>query len=185
MGVVAVADRRTVDNGGPSQHFSGRGLHDRNATLWLSMTIRSSRHAVFFSGDTGLTTEYEAIRERLGPFNLVMLEVGGFHPSWVTSTLGRRKRSKRSPCWVEAPSCRCTGGRSRWRCTIGTSPQRYSWHWVKMGAELLMPCLGEPVEPVQARELVPWWRAADTDARKGPAQGPVLTFPDSVPWPLD
>jgi len=30
---------------------------------------------VFFSGDTGLTTEYQAIRERLGPFDLVMLEV--------------------------------------------------------------------------------------------------------------
>src|SRR5580704_12198037 len=61
----------------PSQHFSGRGLHDRNATLWSSMVIRSSRHAVFFSGDSGLTTEYSTISERPGPFDLVMLEVGG------------------------------------------------------------------------------------------------------------
>src|SRR5258708_7433774 len=66
----------------PSQHFSGRGLHDRNATLWSSMVIRSQRHAVFFSGDTGLTTEYQAIRERLGPFDLIMLEVGAYHPAW-------------------------------------------------------------------------------------------------------
>ena len=36
----------------PSQHFSGRGLKDRNATLWSSMIIRSPHHAVFFSGDT-------------------------------------------------------------------------------------------------------------------------------------
>lgn len=48
--------------------------------------IRSSgpsgpRHAVFFSGDTGLTTEYQTLRERLGPFDLVMLEVGKFHPA--------------------------------------------------------------------------------------------------------
>ena len=40
----------------PSQHFSGRGLKDRNATLWSSFAIRSGRHAAFFSGDTGLTT---------------------------------------------------------------------------------------------------------------------------------
>src|SRR3989440_3301335 len=66
----------------PSQHFSGRGLKDRNATLWSSLVVRSSRHAVFFSGDTGLTTEYGTIRERLGPFDLAMLEVGAFHPSW-------------------------------------------------------------------------------------------------------
>ena len=43
---------------------------------------------MFFSGDTGLTTEYEAIRERLGPFDLVMLEVGGLHPSWGDMHLG-------------------------------------------------------------------------------------------------
>ena len=36
--------------------------------------------SVFFSGDTGLTTEYATIRERLGPFDLAMLEVGAFHP---------------------------------------------------------------------------------------------------------
>jgi len=72
----------------PSQHFSGRALKDRNATLWSSLVIRTPRHAVFFSGDTGLTTEYATIRERLGPFDLVMLEVGAFHPSWGDIHLG-------------------------------------------------------------------------------------------------
>jgi L-ascorbate metabolism protein UlaG (beta-lactamase superfamily) len=57
----------------PSQHFSGRGLRGRNSTLWSSMVLRSQRHSVFFSGDTGLTTEYAAIRDQLGPFDLVML----------------------------------------------------------------------------------------------------------------
>src|SRR2546430_7421639 len=32
----------------PSQHFSGRGLKDRNATLWSSFVVRSEKHAVFF-----------------------------------------------------------------------------------------------------------------------------------------
>src|ERR1700704_456742 len=58
---------------GPSQHFSGRSLHDRNATLWSSLVIRPQRHAVFFSGDTGLTTEYQTIRERLGPVHPLLL----------------------------------------------------------------------------------------------------------------
>ena len=61
--------------------FSGRGLHDRNATLWSSLALRTARHSVFFSGDTGLTSEYATIRERLGRFELGMLEVGAFHPS--------------------------------------------------------------------------------------------------------
>jgi hypothetical protein len=50
----------------------------------------SKRHAtpVFFSGDTGLTTEYQSIRERFGPFDLAMLEVGAFHPAWGDIHLG-------------------------------------------------------------------------------------------------
>ena len=72
----------------PSQHFSGRGLKGGNATLWSSMVIRSPRHSVFFSGDTGLTSEYRTIGERLGPFDLVMLEVGAFHPAWGDIHLG-------------------------------------------------------------------------------------------------
>ena len=48
----------------PSQHVSGRSLKDRNATLWSSLVLRTARHRVFFSGDTGLTTEYELIRQR-------------------------------------------------------------------------------------------------------------------------
>ena len=72
----------------PSQHFSGRTFGSRNATLWSSFAIRSPRHGVFFSGDTGLTSEYATIRERLGPFDLVMLEVGGWHPSWGDIHLG-------------------------------------------------------------------------------------------------
>src|SRR5258706_1821942 len=84
----ALPDAGLTVTAAPSQHFSGRGLHDRNATLWSSLVIRSGRHAVFFSGDTGLTTEYEAIRARLGPFDLVMLEVGAFHPAWGDIHLG-------------------------------------------------------------------------------------------------
>jgi L-ascorbate metabolism protein UlaG (beta-lactamase superfamily) len=71
----------------PSQHFSGRGFR-RNATLWSSFVLRSARHRVFFSGDTGLTPEYREIAARLGPFDLVMLEVGAFHPSWGDIHLG-------------------------------------------------------------------------------------------------
>lgn len=51
----------------PAQHFSGRGLRDRNATLWSSFALRGERHGVFFSGDTGLSTEYDAIGRSRGP----------------------------------------------------------------------------------------------------------------------
>ena len=113
----------------PSQHFSGRGLKDRNTTLWSSLVIRSRRHSVFFSGDTGLTTEYAAIRERLGPFDLVMLEVGAFHPSWGHIHLGPENALKALDSWAGAHSFPCIGARSAWRCTHGTILPRRCWHW--------------------------------------------------------
>jgi L-ascorbate metabolism protein UlaG (beta-lactamase superfamily) len=72
----------------PSQHFSGRGVGDRDATAWSSFHVRGPRHAFFFSGDTGLTPEYADIAARLGPVDLVMLEVGAFHPAWADIHLG-------------------------------------------------------------------------------------------------
>ena len=82
---------------------------------------------VFFSGDTGLTTEYQTIRERLGPFDLVMLEVGAFHPAWGDMHLGPENALKALALLGGGLFCRSTGGPSPWRCTPGTSrPKRCS-----------------------------------------------------------
>lgn len=72
----------------PAQHFSGRSPFDRNTTLWASYVFRGPRHRVFFSGDTGPEPALPLIRERFGPFDLVMLEVGAFHPAWGDIHLG-------------------------------------------------------------------------------------------------
>ena len=178
---------------GPSQHFSGRGLQDRNATLWSSMTIRTPRHAVFFSGDTGLTTEYARIGERLGPFDLVMLEVGAFHPSWGDIHLGPENA-------LEAH--RLLGGGAFLPVHWGTfALAMHAWDQPverllelgpKQGANLLMPRLGEPVEPAHAHELAPWWRAADSlqprkprQHREARSEKPAITLPKTMPWPFD
>jgi L-ascorbate metabolism protein UlaG (beta-lactamase superfamily) len=172
---------------GPSQHFSGRSLHDRNATLWSSMIVRSPRHSVFFSGDTGLTTEYTNIRERLGPFSLVMLEVGAFHPSWGDIHLGPANA-------LEA--LRMLGGGPFLPVHWGTfALALHDWDQPaetlltlgpQQDARLLMPCLGEPVEPAHEHPLTPWWRAVDSpEARPRRSAAAALTLPKEIPWPFD
>jgi L-ascorbate metabolism protein UlaG (beta-lactamase superfamily) len=171
----------------PSQHFSGRGLHDRNATLWSSLVIRSQRHSVFFSGDTGLTTEYQTIRERLGPFDLVMLEVGAFHPAWGDIHLGPENALK---------ALELLGGGAFLPVHWGTfSLAMHAWDQPaekllelapKADARLVMPRLGEPVEPAHAVRVEPWWRVVDTKAKKPGPEAPVeATLPNSMPWPID
>ena len=172
----------------PSQHFSGRGLKDRNATLWSSLVVHTARHRVFFSGDTGLTNEYAAIRDRLGPFDLVLLEIGAFHPSWGDIHLGPEHA-------LEALAL--LGGGAFLPVHWGTfALAMHAWDepaetllalGAQRGAQLLMPRLGEPVEPAHGLEILPWWRDVHAPAgrRRPVTPQQVVRLPKSVPWPLD
>ncbi len=169
----------------PSQHFSGRTPKTRNTTLWSSLVMRTRRHAVFFSGDTGLTTEYQLIRERLGPFDLVMLEVGAYHPSWGDMHLGPENALK---------AYTLLGGAAFLPVHWGTfSLAMHTWDQPaetllslgpKFGAPLVMPRLGDPVEPANAGEVIPWWRLVDSPRAVTEPTG-VTRLPEAMPWPID
>ena len=143
----------------PSQHFSGRGPSDRNRTLWSAFAVQGERHRVFFSGDTGLTPEYQEIRARLGPFDLVMLEVGAWHPSWGTIHLG--------PVGA-LDALDLLGGGALLPVHWGTfNLALHAWdepaevllrEAPARGARLVLPRLGEPVEPDHLGQPEPWWR---------------------------
>ncbi len=171
----------------PSQHFSGRGLKDRNATLWSSLVIRSQRHSVFFSGDTGLTTEYSQIRERLGPFDLVMLEVGAFHPAWGDIHLGPEHALEALALLGGGPFLPVHWGTFSLALHAWDQPAESLLELgPKAGAQLVMPRLGEPVEPAHAEGVEPWWRVVDGATREPePATPAAITLPKGVPWPLD
>ncbi len=66
----------------PAQHFSGRGLFDRDKTLWASWVIRSPETKLFFSGDSGYFDGFKQIGERYGPFDLTMIETGAYNELW-------------------------------------------------------------------------------------------------------
>jgi N-acyl-phosphatidylethanolamine-hydrolysing phospholipase D len=66
----------------PAQHFSARGLRDRNRTLWCGWTISAAGRRLYFAGDTGLHPEFDDIAQRFGPFDLVLLPIGAYEPRW-------------------------------------------------------------------------------------------------------
>ena len=143
----------------PSQHFSGRSLGSRNRTLWASWVIESERHKVFFSGDTGLTPEFEDIGRLYGPFDMIMLEIGAFHPSWGKIHLGPANA-------LEA--FRMLGGGTLFPVHWGTfSLGLHAWDEPgeqlldlapKYSARILTPRLGLPFEPAHVDGPTPWWR---------------------------
>jgi L-ascorbate metabolism protein UlaG (beta-lactamase superfamily) len=172
----------------PSQHFSGRTPQRRNTTLWSSLVIRSPRHRVFFSGDTGLTTEYQSIRERAGPFDLVMLEVGAFHPAWGDMHLGPDNALKALALLGGGPFLPIHWGTFCLAMHPWDQPAEVLFeHAPRAGVQLLMPRLGEPAEPAQQRAVEPWWRAVDAllQEQAGAGEPPLTAVPKSMPWPID
>ena len=171
----------------PSQHFSGRTLKSRNTTLWSSLVIRSQRHTVFFSGDTGLTAEYQTIRERFGPFDLVMLEVGAFHPAWGDIHLGPQNALEALALLGGGPFLPVHWGTFSLAMHAWDQPAEALLESApRAGVNLLMPRLGEPVEPVQEKAVESWWRVVDTAARPLAAQtSSIVQLPKTMPWPID
>lgn len=72
----------------PARHFSGRWLDRMSETLWAGWSMKGSEHAVFYSGDTAMHPQFEEIGERLGPFDLTLMEAGAYDGTWSDVHLG-------------------------------------------------------------------------------------------------
>lgn len=150
----------------PCQHFSGRTLADRNHTLWSSWVLQGDTRKVFFSGDSGLTDEFTEIRERYGSFDLVLLEIGAYHPSWSNVHMGPEGAME---------AFEMLGGGVLLPVHWGTF--KLAFHaWDEpaetlvdlasaRGASIATPRLGQAFELKRMDALTPWWR--DVGQRRG------------------
>jgi L-ascorbate metabolism protein UlaG (beta-lactamase superfamily) len=156
----------------PSQHFSGRSLTDRNRTLWSSWVVTTANRRLFFSGDTGLTQEFALVRERFGPLDLTLLEIGAWHPAWGDIHLG--------PAGALA-AFELLGGGTLLPVHWGTFDLAlHAWDEpaetlltlaAEKGARILTPRLGRPFEPAHVDRPDPWWRALRSAREPVPAAG--------------
>ncbi len=72
----------------PSRHFSGRGILNRNETLWASFVIKGPKHNIFYGADSGWHPVFEEIGNKFGPFDLTMLEIGAYGEGWPDIHMG-------------------------------------------------------------------------------------------------
>ena len=171
----------------PSQHFSGRGLEGPQHDAVVVAGDPFAAPCRVFQRRYRIDHGVRSIRERLGPFDLVMLEVGAFHPAWGDIHLGPENA-------LEALGL--LGGGSVPAGALGhLCLAMHAWDQPaerlleiapRLDTPLLMPLLGQPVEPAQADIVKPWWRDVESTHLKPPpdTEGEIK-LPDSVPWPLD
>jgi L-ascorbate metabolism protein UlaG (beta-lactamase superfamily) len=71
----------------PAQHFSGRGMFDRDRTLWSGYALRTEKGSIYYSGDTGYGDFFKEIAQRISPVRLSFLPIGAFKPEWFMSSI--------------------------------------------------------------------------------------------------
>lgn len=142
----------------PAQHFSGRGVFDRNKTLWASWSVNHNNERVFFSGDSGYGPHYKAIGERLGPFDLTFLENGAYNEAWALihqfpEQAVQAHRDLKGNTMVPIHWGMFNLSTHSWYDPI----QRVSKAAHKEGVRLLTPKLGQFVDPRAALPQDRWW----------------------------
>jgi len=66
----------------PAQHFSARGIFDRDRTLWCGWHMEAPEGAILFAGDTGMGPHFHEIARRFPPPHLALLPIGAYRPRW-------------------------------------------------------------------------------------------------------
>lgn len=146
----------------PAQHFSGRGLHDGNQTLWASWVMLADDLRIFFSGDSGYFDGFKAIGDKYGPFDLTMIETGAYDKQWPYVHM-QPEETLQAHLDLQG----------RWLLPIhnGTFDLAlHTWHEPfdritrlakSQRVNITTPCMGEPLHIAQPHGGRAWWLQVD------------------------
>lgn len=144
----------------PARHASGRQIFDANRTLWAGYALVGPEHRVFFSGDTGLFPGMREIGERLGPFDLTMIEVGAYGQSWPDWHIGPEQAVVAHAMLRGEHMLPVHWGLFDLAFHGWTAPIERSVAAAEAaGVDLLTPRPGESFEPEAAPAFARWWPA--------------------------
>lgn len=142
----------------PSRHYSGRNPLHANETLWASWVVKGPAHAVYFSGDTGYSDAFKTIGAEHGPFDLTLIKIGAYDPTWAEIHLNPEEAVQ---AHVDL------GGRVMLPIHWATFNLGFhAWHEPPDRAvaaarnariTLVVPKPGEAIEPARAPALQAWW----------------------------
>jgi len=144
----------------PAQHFSGRTLWDRDRTLWASWAIRSGNESIYYSGDTGYFPGFKEIGEKLGPFDIALMENGAYDSYWPSVHMApeetvRAFQDVRARLLYLVHNSTFDLAFHPWREPL----ERVAQLAEQKGLPLATPEIGEVLTLGRPRENKLWWRA--------------------------
>lgn len=71
----------------PARHFSGRGLFDRDKTLWCGYVLHTGLGNIYFAGDTGYGDFFREIGRKFGPIRTSFIPIGAYKPRWFMEAI--------------------------------------------------------------------------------------------------
>ncbi|MGI4776280.1 MAG: MBL fold metallo-hydrolase [Janthinobacterium lividum] len=67
----------------PAQHWSARGIFDRNKALWGNFILKFQRGEICFIGDSGYNSNiYKSIGQKYRNILISLIPIGAFEPRW-------------------------------------------------------------------------------------------------------
>jgi L-ascorbate metabolism protein UlaG (beta-lactamase superfamily) len=144
----------------PSKHFSGRGIFNRDTTLWGGWAIFGKHTSFYTSGDGGYGEHFKKIGEKYGPFDITLIEGAQYDRRW-SSVHMVPEESVRAHVDVKGKNMMLmhwgafTLAFHSWKEPV----QRAVEEAKKSGVKLIAPKIGETVilESDLNNEISSWW----------------------------
>jgi len=142
----------------PARHASGRNPLLEGRTLWAGFAMRGATQRIFYSGDTGLFPGLQQIGEKLGPFDLTVIEVGAYNQAWPDWHIGPEQAVRAHEMLQGGVLLPVHWGLWNLASHGWTEPvERVLAAAEKAGVTVTIPRPGQSVELAQLPALERWW----------------------------
>ncbi|GAB3266952.1 MBL fold metallo-hydrolase [Larkinella harenae] len=144
----------------PARHFSGRGLTNRNGTLWCSWALLGTKKRVYYGGDTGYYPGLKTVGEKYGPFDVALLECGAYNEDWIDIHMMPEQTAQaqldvRADLLIPIHWAKFNLALHTWRDPI----QRLLKKSAELGTQVATPRIGEVVVLDSPLPTGHWWEA--------------------------
>ncbi len=148
----------------PARHFAGRGLFNRNETLWTSYVLKTEKHAIFLGADSGYGTHFKTIGDKYGPFDLTMLECGQYNQNWPNIHMMPEETAQAHVDLKGKILMPIHWGKFKLALHSWTEPvERLTAKGKELGITILMPEIGQ-LTPIDTTLAPPaWWQKNKTN----------------------